>query len=161
MANQLATPIVMEVVFYKCSAENIRVDKSRYLTGAYTVSGSLRDASQIIDPHITIEYPDFAYYLYNYCYIPLFQRYYFITEITSVRTNLWELSLHCDVLYTWRAELANELAIIDRSAQLSNANPYIDDGAFVMDSRKNIKVIPFPQPLNEEGNYILICGGGT
>lgn len=150
----------MKISLYKCSAENNRVDKTNYLTGLFTMEGSLRDSSDVINPVITIEHNDFAYYLYNYCYIYKFKRFYYITEITSVRTGIWQLTLHCDVLYTWRAELANELAIIEKTANVNDANLYIDDGSYVMDSRKNIKVIPFPTPLNEEGNYILICGGG-
>lgn len=150
----------MKITFYKCSAENKRVDKTSYLTGEYTIEGSLRDATNVIDPVIEIEHDDFAFRLFNYCYIYLFKRYYFITEIKSVRTGIWQVSLHVDVLYTWRAELANELAIIEKSQLSGDANAYIDDGSYVMDSRKNIKVIPFPTPLDEEGEYILICGGG-
>lgn len=150
----------MKITFYKCSAENKRVDKTNYLTGLYTIEGSFRDSSDVIDPVVTIEHDDFAFQLYNYCYIYKFKRYYYITEIKSIRTGLWQISLHCDVLYTWRAELANELAILEKSSNLGDSNPYLDDGTFVMDSRKNVKVVPFPTPLNEEGNYILICAGG-
>lgn len=151
----------MKISFYKCSAENKRVDKTSYLTGLSTLDGVIRDETNVIDPTIVIESTDFPFYLYNYCYIYLFKRYYYIKEIKSIRTNIWEISAHCDVLYTWKADLANQLAIIDKTANLNDANTYIDDGTFVMDSRKNVKVIPFPTPLNEEGNYILICAGGT
>ncbi len=150
----------MQIQFLKSSAENNRVNKTNYLTGSYTISGTLRNPSDVINPEIMIEMENFAYYLYNYAYIPDFKRYYFIKEITSVRTNLWNISMHCDVLYTWRAELANQLAVVNKSASIENTNLYIDDGSFVMDSRKNVKVIPFPEPLLEDGNYILIAGGG-
>ena len=150
----------MYITFYKSSAENIRVDKSNYITGAYAIEGSLRENTSILDPIILVQHTNFPAYYYNYLYISEFKRYYFITDITSVRNDLWQLTCHVDVLFTWRGSLANQLAVVDKS-QTDNANLYIDDGSFVLDSRKYIKTIPFNSPIQETGEYILIVAGGA
>ena len=51
----------------------------------------------------------------NYVYIPDFNRYYFINDITSVRQNLWRLSLHVDVLMSYKNEINNTNAFISRN----------------------------------------------
>ena len=50
-----------------------------------TLTGNLRDGTSIVDPEILIEY-DGALTDCNYMYISTFHRYYFITNIESVRT---------------------------------------------------------------------------
>lgn len=149
----------MDIVLYQSNAENNRVDKTNYLHNQIILSGTLKNNVSIIDPIILIEQEDFPTN-YNYTYIPYFQRYYFINEVFSIRNKLWQLTCHVDVLFTWRANLANELAVIEKS-QLADSNLYIDDGSFVLDSRKYNKTIAFPTPLPETGNYILIVAGGT
>ena len=51
----------------------------------------------------------------NYVYIPDFNRYYFINDITSVRQNLWRLSLHVDVLMSYKKEINNIKAFVSRN----------------------------------------------
>lgn len=51
----------------------------------------------------------------NYVYIPDFNRYYFINDITSVRQNLWRLTLHVDVLMSYKNEIKNTNAFVSRN----------------------------------------------
>lgn len=82
------------------TCEQIRVDKSGYLTQVAQLTGNLREPSDLINPSITIEYTGLPGA--NYAYISGFGRYYFITNITSIATNLWRLDMHEDVLMTFR-----------------------------------------------------------
>ena len=82
------------------TCEQIRVDKSGYLTQVAQLTGNLREPSDLINPSITIEYSGLPGT--NYAYISGFGRYYFITNITSIATNLWRLDMHEDVLMTFR-----------------------------------------------------------
>lgn len=115
---------VFELKLYQSTAEPNRVNKTSYLTLVKTLQGALRNYTSITDLSITIEYelvPNF-----NYIYIPIFNRYYFVTDISSVREHLWEISASCDVLMTYKDGLLNCSAFIDR-----NENSYdqliIDD----------------------------------
>ena len=97
---------------YECTAEDKRVDKSTYLTDVGTLLGTLRDACDIVNPSVTIAMngvPDF-----NYVYIPIFGRYYFVDRITNVLMGLWRIDLRCDVLMTYKQAIGGLTALIAR-----------------------------------------------
>lgn len=119
-------------VFFQNSAEPNRVNKTDYLTEQLRVNGNLRDISDVINPSITFECTDDKILKSNYVYIPAFNRYYFINSITSVRTNLWRVNLHCDVLYSFRNDVLQIKAIIDR--QENNFNRYLIDNNMPLSS---------------------------
>ena len=151
---------MMIIRLFKCTAENNRVDKTNFISNAFNMMGALKDKSSVIDPVIIIEKTNPALYNYNYMYIEDFGRWYYINNIVAVTNKLWEIHAHVDVLYTWGADIRKAKCIIDKTSSLGNANLYLDDGSFVMDSHKYNTVIPFPSGLSETGKYILICAGG-
>ena len=150
----------MVVRLYACTAENNRVDKTDFLSSEFNMEGSLREESSVIDPVILIEKTNPAIQNYNYMYIPEFGRWYYINDIISVNTKLWEIHAHVDVLYTWGADIRKSKCIIDKTADATDANLYLDDGSFVMDSHKYNTVIPFTSGFDSSGSYVLICAGG-
>lgn len=108
------------IVLYQNSAERNRVDKTSYLTKIKTISGAVRDVTSIVNISILIEYdtvPNF-----NYCYLPAFRRYYYITDVSTVNKNLWELSLSCDVLMSYKEAIKNCNGFIERNENLYNEN---------------------------------------
>ena len=119
-------------VFFQNTAEPNRVNKTEYLTEQIRVAGNLRDISDVINPSITFECTDDKILKSNYVYIPTFNRYYFINSITSMRTNLWRVNLHCDVLYSFRNDVLQIKAIIDR--QENNFNRYLIDNNMPLSS---------------------------
>lgn len=150
----------MQINLFRCSAENERVDKTNYISDRFVMEGTLRQESSVIDPIITIEKINPTSLDYNYMYIDEFKRWYYINDIISIRNNLWEIHAHVDVLFTWRADISTMEAIADKIENFSDANVYFDDGSFIMDSRNDIQVKEFPNGLNENGSYVLICAGG-
>lgn len=90
----------MTLNLFKFTGEPTRVDKTAYLTAVDTLTGTLREECSIIRPSIVIQYagmfPDA-----NYVYIPIFKRYYYIRNITSVRTGLWRIECEVDPLMTY------------------------------------------------------------
>lgn len=150
----------MQISLFTCTAENHRVDKTDYISNRFVIDGAFRNDSSIIDPVILIEKTNPAEFYYNYMYIPDFKRWYYINDYITVRTKLWELHAHVDVLYTWRAEIKQMSAVIDKAENPANGNLYMDDGSFILDSRKYNSVLPFPRGLKTNGSNILICAGG-
>lgn len=150
----------MQISLFTCTAENFRVDKTDYISNRFVMDGAFRNESSVVDPVILIEKTNPSEFYYNYMYIPDFKRWYYINDYISVRNKLWELHAHVDVLYTWRASIKQMKAVIDKTQNSEDANLYMDDGSFVMDSRKYNTVIPFPNSLSQNGEYILICAGG-
>ncbi len=57
---------------------------------------------------------------YNYAYVDVFKRYYFITETLWLGADAFQIHLKCDVLYTWKTQINSIQAMIEYS-QLGNA----------------------------------------
>lgn len=150
----------MQIDLFTCKCERNRVDKTEYLTNRFTLSGSLRKQTSATNLSIDIEKTNPLTYDYNYMYIGEFDRYYFIDDISSVRNKLWTIEASTDVLMSFKNDILNSNVIIDKVENELVANLYLDDGSFVMDSRKYNEIKEFPNGLNETGQFILICAGG-
>lgn len=90
---------MLELRLYNYNKESMRVTKSLTSSLYATLSGDLRESTDVLNPSITIEYN--TYPAANYAYIPALNRYYFINDIVSERKNLWRLDMHVDVLMTY------------------------------------------------------------
>lgn len=90
---------------------------------------TLKNDTSVVSPAVLIDFADQANpqpHIFNYAYIPDFGRYYFISDVRAVRGHLWEYSLKCDVLATYKSQIGNWDMYILRSAAASNGN-VIDD----------------------------------
>lgn len=150
----------MQIDLFTCNAERNRVNKSSFISNRFTMNGTIKDITSAMEIVIEIEKTNPVKYNYNYMYISEFNRYYFIDDIKLLGNNRWLISGSVDVLYSFMNDILNTTVIIDKSENELNANLYLDDGSFVMDSRKYNEVKEFPNGLNENGSYILICAGG-
>ena len=146
----------MEINLYVNNSEPERVVKS--LTAAGTLTGSLRNESDIVNPYVIIEgayFPSSA----NYAYISDFGRYYYVTEVSSIRNGYIGVSLVSDPLMSFANDIKNLRAIIDRQAEATHANMYLPDDVIVHDSREFYTVKSFSNGFNDSGEYILITAG--
>lgn len=148
--------MAFEINMYKTQSENNRVDKVLY--DGIQISGTLRNESEIVHPVIRIEGNEFIGY--NYCQIPIWNRYYFIRDITSVRNNIFDLHLEVDTLMSFKDSLRKEAAIIDKQAKIKDANMYIDDGDWIVQNNEFIQILNWDNGFNNEGEFILIAAGG-
>lgn len=124
-------------------------------TTVMTLSGTLREQTDIVDPQINVEYNGTLVNV-NYMYISEFHRYYFITKIESVRTGLWRIYGHCDVLKTYSKGILGTPCVVARSE--SKYNLYLNDSAFKAYSNPRLQIAKFPQKFSGE-DYILIMKG--
>ena len=144
----------MNIVLYNNISENNAVDKD--ITQLTSLTGTLREESSIIDPVITISDIDGYIANMNYAYIPEFGRYYFITNIESVNNNLWRVSFHVDVLYTYKDEIRANYAIIQRNEREYDLK--LNDGLFQTQQNPRITQYPFPSGFNH-WNFVLAIAG--
>lgn len=115
------TESTFEIVTYRSSAEINRVDKTSYLTEVFTYKGYFRNEQNITSPIITIDVKgDNPVPEFNYVYIPLFNRYYFVTGYEVIRTDLWNVYLEVDVLMTYKNGIKSLRAIVDRNENTYN-----------------------------------------
>ncbi len=99
-----------------------RIVGTRYDCTMSSVSSLLTPVIDVADTKDTGAIP-----LFNYAYIPDFQRYYFIDDI-SWSQGIWTLTMHVDVLASFRDDIMNSRQYVIRSASQSNA--YIPDTAY-------------------------------
>lgn len=150
----------MQIDLFTCTAERNRVNKSDFLTNRFTMAGTIKKPTSAMNVIIEIEKTNPVIYKYNYMYIEEFNRYYYIEDITSVSEKRWIITANVDVLYSFMNDILNTTAIIEKTENEVTGNLYLDDGSFVMDSRKYNQVKEFSNGFNENGSYILICAGG-
>lgn len=149
----------MEIRLYFTTSPDNRMTK--YLTNTSVMQGNLRDVSNVVNPVILVECDiEQLSGLYNYAYIPEFNRYYFITEMQSYRNNFVLLSLSVDVLYSFKEQILDNVAIIDKAQQTDFSNIYYDDGSFITESRDFYTIKSFSNGFNDNGEFILITAGG-
>lgn len=145
----------MQVQFSYNKSDERQIFKE--LVSGTTLNGTLRDESSIISPSILFESADVM--RYNFCYIPQWQRYYFVRNITSFRTNLYLVELECDVLMSFKNDIANFEVVVDKQTMSKNGDEYIDDGSLVCDNYMFNRVYNFSSGFNNSPEYILITAG--
>ena len=155
------------IVFLKCISDRDVIGKT-WETGEgdyEVIEGKLIYDTSILKPTFVIA-GDVSQY--NYCYIPLFDRYYYIVSNTIKAGTIEELMLEVDVLQSWKGDASTGIlsnsAIIERQESLNNA--YFTDDMYWTQANKEVKTIPFlDQDGNElvfeipENNYILTIAG--
>lgn len=145
----------MNIKFYYNSSEKNKIGKS--LSKTLSLTGNLHEECSVTNPVILVEGKSFIDY--NYCYIEEFKRYYFITDIVSVRTDLWRISLSIDVLESFKSEILNLSCIIDKQQYSSNYSRFLDDGSYINEVRTFIEIANFQNGFNDDGEFILLTAG--
>ena len=146
----------MNIEFYTMGSERNAIRK--VLQNNFTLTGSLRGESSVISPSFLIEHSNPSQY--NYCFIPDFNRYYFITNITSVRTGIWRIDCNVDVLMSFQEQILN-LDVIVSDDSLPDTETYMQGEQWQSLVKTKTDVITFPSGLLETGEYILITSGGV
>lgn len=147
----------MILKLYKNNSERNCVTK--VLSNELSLEGTLRHETSIKTPVITIA-GDGSIIGYNYAYIVEFNRYYFITDIKSIRNGIWEISLLCDVLMSFKDDILTSYAVIDQTQEYDIYN-YLSSDTFVASVKDKTDIINFSgSSLLDSGEYILITAGG-
>lgn len=145
----------MTITLYNNSSEPNKI--SKHLTPVSTaLSGSLRNESEMVNPVVLIEGNISSLQNANYARIESFGRYYYITEMNSVRNNIVELHLHTDVLMSFNISAVSGVVI---EAENIGSN-YLRGRQFVRLVKSKTDILPFSGGLLDSGEYILITAGG-
>lgn len=145
----------MEVQFYYNQSDARQINK--VLVAGETFEGQARDEVNVINPIVIFDTPDIL--PYNYAYIPEFQRYYTIADKNAYREGLFEVTFDVDVLMSFRQDIFNMSAVVDKQTMPINGDEYIDDSSLVADNVQFVQVFDYPNGFNENPEYILITAG--
>lgn len=153
----------MTVTLYRNNSDPEVVKK--LLTQIVQLTGTLREPTSILDPVLSLEAEVDIISSCNYVYIAEFKRYYFITNVRSIRNGLWEIAMHVDVLMSHKVKLLRQNAIIARQENLYNL--YLDDDKFLVDSQRIYTTLDFPNRVasastgNDVACFVLTLAGGN
>lgn len=144
----------MYINLYNSSSPSNYVNK--HITQVASLEGTLREPTSIIDPVIVIERD--TPMGFNYVHIPVFNRYYFVTGISSETNNLVAISMHVDVLMTYKEQILQMEAVIKR--QENSYNLYLDDGIFKAYQNPKHKLLSFPNGFTDFSYILALAGNG-
>lgn len=152
----------MIIQFYKNNAEVNKLDKTGFIELQRTLNGTLKDGTSIINPIVKIYSTEglqvvddfnvdvvdsnnsdiyffddgFDIVNTNYAYIPEFRRYYFISDIVVLYNNIYQISMQCDVLMSFKEEIKNLSGLISRNEFIYNE--FIEDSLVNYEFNKEI-----------------------
>lgn len=140
------------VILYQFTGDNIKVDKSGSLTSLGNAPCEILN-TDILNPKIKL----YESYMYaTYCYIPIFGRYYFVSNPETLSGKHCILNCHVDVLMTYKGGLYGSQQLVARNEQESNWNKELVDNCMPMKARKDGKGIPFgTSQITNQTSYIV------
>lgn len=141
-----------------------RVNSTKQPTGGTNYDVVFKRACSLENPVIYINASFENAPTYNYCYCAQTTQYYWVTDIVSLRNDLWEFHLEIDPLATYKAAIMATKAII-----LYGFNADSSGAVYrLQDSRQYVSNVPAVSAASEEfskgiidraGCYILGCCG--
>lgn len=146
----------MNITLFNNSSPPNYVDK--VLTQVASLQGVLRQPTSIINPSIVIQRGSPTGF--NYALIPEYNRYYFVTGVSSEINGLIAISLHVDVLMTYKEAIRAATGIVRR--QEYEWNLYLQDENYKIYQNTKHRNIAFPRGFGDnEFSYILTLAGNS
>ena len=144
----------MELKFYSGFKKRVNSTKQPS-TATTTLTGELKESCSIESPVISIESSTNPS-AYVYAYIPEFGRYYFVSDWVF-NLGLWECHLSEDYLASFKTEIGNTTAYIERCAGTYNGD-IVDTKYITKTNFQNNRVFltsDLYQPSNAHGAYVI------
>ena len=146
----------MKISLYVNHSDAKEVNKSISLLVSY--DSYLLESSSIQNPIVRIETSQEVIRRCNYIYIEDFGRYYFVTDATIDNTNLYILTLRCDVLMSFKSGIYNQTALISR--QEYHYNTMLYDAEIKQNTKPYIITKKFSGGFTNTYTYVLVLAGG-
>lgn len=141
------------IFMHNSSASNV-VDKST--SNILTCACDFIDDCTILNPTLKIKYNS-SLLTANYCYIPVYNRYYYITDIITSRGYLY-IKCRVDVLMSHKNAIRNNAAIIKR--QQYKYNTYLPDDRLPAYAYEILSAYAFGTPFTKDSiAYLTLLGG--
>lgn len=157
----------MQINFFSGFKKRVNSTKVPSVSDATrTLTGYLREPCSVRNPIIRVERPlsDASPYSYSYAYIGEFARWYFVNDWVWV-DGLWECHMTEDVLASFKTDIGNTSAYIDRCA--SESDGAIIDMRYIATTDFNIESSDITvswqdvSPSNGGGCFIVGIISGT
>lgn len=144
----------MKINFYNCLDDYNKLNKT--LSNKTELDIVLKERNNFINPNIILK-NQIHTFSYNYCFIPSFNRYYFIENIEILSNNLILLSLKIDVLMTYKNDINNSFVTITESSEILNENKLNYDSEDI----ENITKIDLNNPFTGNSDILITVNGNV
>lgn len=148
----------MEIRIYNTSK---KTNSTKVPTGGVTLNSvTLKNGCDVLKPVFMLSSDD-NYFKYTVTEIGFQDKYYFVTDIKSVRNNLWEISCEIDVLATYKKEIIANKCLIEFD---ETANTTIVDSRLPIKSTvsRSGNIVSMRDIMREGGTYLLgVTGKGS
>lgn len=161
-----------EMVLYKCKCDRKKVYKTNSLSRVQDITETfrLKEPTSVIHPTVIVsrETVGSEWASVNYAYIPLFNRYYFIDNITALNGGLIQYDMTVDPLYTY-ASLERGFSLLKTAFEIArseslNSKHYIDPELYLQTYRTISPVIVggiTQETAATDKKYVITVSGGA
>lgn len=125
----------MVIQFLHNKSEYNTINKNTELVVEKTIT--LKNDCDLVNPYVVLKLDD-VLFLSNYAYIPKFKRYYFITGIEILSKTLVAVSMHVDVLESFKSDILTGTVHITESSNTDSYYPKELDSLTSITSHKFI-----------------------
>lgn len=152
----------MTIQLINMTQEKNKVTKT--VSAGISITGTLRDGTDVINPSIMVEKTVDSICGYNYAYIPAFKRYYFINNVSSFRNSLSVISMTVDVLKSYESTILNSKAIITRSSKAGDPIFSLPDERLPVKQSDTTHIYAYPElysntdPLKAQSLILVLTG---
>lgn len=146
---------MVTIDFYNYTGRPNTINKT--LTNPTQMQGVFRSTFNVLQPSLRVKNSDV--FNFNYCYIHELNRYYFITNVSVVDSDNYDISLSLDVLKTYEDEIMSATATV---VEQQDADKFLSSRQQLFDVRPQINRIDFePNLFDAEGNLIMVTLKGN
>lgn len=148
------------VTLYENTGDKLQTS-STVLTSLEVCIGAYRGEVNLINPQITLEASEASMASCNYFSVfnGSLVRYYWVTEKTSLRTGIWQLSGSADVRRTFLEKIKASYGIVARNENYYNM--YLEDGKIPVMAKPTMNVYKFGNtPFDRSTHEILLITAG-
>lgn len=156
--------MALAITFYNNYSDNRVVNKN--ISQVMTGSIYLYEDSSIVNPVVRLDYDDTVLPAMNYAYVPAWNRYYYITDISALVGGGMRIAMTCDVLMTYKGSILNSTQTVIRNEGIGKPT-MIDDPTLPILPNKDVAVIAFeggnfnlPEAGPNSYNFVLNVSGG-
>lgn len=135
----------MKVIF--SSYHSNRNVLNKVLEQQIEFDGFLKENFEYLKPILTIMVESGTTFDYNYCYIPILKRYYYVEDIYIKNNNMVVVSLYEDVLMSFNEDIKRMVVEISES---ENPNDKVID-CDVENEKSLVGKIELQNPFSEKG----------
>lgn len=156
--------MALDITLYKNYSDNRTINKN--IVPVMQGSIYLYEDSSVVNPVVRLDYDTDIVPQANYAYVPAWNRYYYITNISALVGGGMLISMACDVLMTYKGTILNSTQTIIRNEGIGKPT-MIPDPTLPILPNKEVAVIAFEGGdfnLTEAGansyNFVLNVSGG-